>query len=106
MPSAERVRAARVAGSQLLQYLGGDRRTPPPIWSNPVAQSHAQQVQTRLHDQGRPRLAEPDWRIGSERAGFRATYAVAGAPAGVVAVDMTWRAEQWLVTTVAVEPLQ
>jgi DnaJ-domain-containing protein 1 len=106
LPDPARVRSARQTGVQLLGYLGEARRSAPPIWNNPGVQARAQALRAQWQDRGRVRVADPQWRVGHERAGFRAAYEVAGEPAGVVSVDMTWRAEQWLVTAIDVERTQ
>ncbi|MDI1253531.1 hypothetical protein [Thermomonas sp.] len=71
--------------------------------------SSAGGMRTALHDQGQARLDEPQWRINATSATMTTAFHAGDTAAsmrGVLAVDMVWREDHWLVTGVSMERAQ
>lgn len=105
-PDPGRVRLARQVGAQLVDFVAGKRRAAPPIWNSPAAQGQAMQAHANLRVPGRVSAGEPDWRVGQDSAELRVRFEAGGVPAVMMRAKLAWRAEQWLVTGVDMEPLQ
>lgn len=104
-PSAARIRQAQQAGGLLLRYMGDAGRTSPPLWNSPTIQSSAGQLRRELQQQGRIRLAAPDWRIDHQSASLKAAYRVDGPiqQGGSISAELAWRDGQWLITGLSME---
>jgi hypothetical protein len=108
-PDFARITQARQVGSQLLQYFRKIRQPPPPIWNSPAIMSSAGGMRTALYDQGQATLYEPQWRINATSATMTTAFHAGDTAAsmrGVLAVDMVWREDHWLVTGVSMEHAQ
>jgi hypothetical protein len=110
MPSYARIRQAWSAGDQLLRYMGGVGRPPPPIWSSPGIQSSADLLRQDMHGAGGVRLSGPQWQIGEKSAvltsGYAATDAEAVNSKGRLTADLIWRDDRWLVVGLSLERAQ
>jgi curved DNA-binding protein CbpA len=95
-----RTQLARQAGDQLIRYLSARNRPPPPIWNSPSIQAGADRLRNDLHDQGKVKLFEPEWRVAKDAAAMTARYRTGGGAsgAGQVTADLVWREGRWLVT--------
>ena len=104
-PEFAKVESARLTGAQLLDYLRAPRRPAPPIWSSPAVETDAARLRQELHAEGRVRLGEAQWRIGSDNAVLESAVVVAGrAPrGGVLTARLRWRDGYWLVTGMDME---
>lgn len=105
-PDFARIKQARQVGSQLLQYFRKIRQPAPPIWNSPAIMSSAGGMRNELHEQGVSRLDEPQWRINATSATMSTAFHADGEGAGmrgVLAVDMVWRENRWLVTGLSME---
>ena len=100
-----RTQLARQAGDQLIRYLNARNRPPPPIWNSPSIQAGADRLRSDLHGQGRPKLAQPDWRIAKDVAAMTTAYRVSGDDSriGQVTADLVWREGRWLVTGLSMD---
>lgn len=105
VPAFDRLQAARRAGERLLEYLRKPGSSAPPIWNSPVVEARADRLRQDMHAAGRVRLADPQWRIGSDQAVLRAGVTVSdatGTPARLTAT-LRWRDGFWLVTALSME---
>lgn len=110
LPSYARIQQAWAAGDQLLRFMGGAGRPPPPIWSSPGIQSSADLLRQDMHDAGRVRLSDPQWQIGERSAVLTSGYIVKGkgvnAGDGRLTADWVWREGRWLVVGLSIERVQ
>lgn len=105
VPAFERLQAARRAGERLMDYLRKPDAAAPPIWNSPTVEARADRLRQDMHASGRVRLAEPQWRIGSDQAVLSAGLAASDAmavPARLTAT-LRWRDGLWLVTALTLE---
>lgn len=107
-PTQARIKQAWDAGEQLLRYMETVGKPPPPIWSSPAIQSGANQLRETLHNAGRVKLSDSQWRIGNENAVLTSGYVLQGdaASTGRLTADLVWREDRWLVTGLSVEGAQ
>ena len=99
----DRIQQVRQVGSKLLQYLGSESSTPPPIWSNASTITLADGLRHDMHRAGAARLGSPRWRIGKTSASFESDYSVAGVNRGTLSVAIVWRENRWLVSSIALD---
>lgn len=103
-PEFAKVESARLTGAQLLDYLRAPRRPAPPIWSSPAVETDAARLRQELHAEGRVRLGEAQWRIGSDNAVLESAVVAGRAPrGGVLTARLRWRDGYWLVTGMDME---
>ena len=105
LPSYARIQQAWAAGDQLLRFMAGVGRPPPPIWSSPGIQSSADRLREDMHGAGRVRLSGPQWQIGNQSAVLTSGYVVQGeqSGAGRLTADLVWRENRWLVIGLSIE---
>ena len=108
LPSYSRIQQAWAAGDQLLRFMGGVGRPPPPIWNSPGIQSSADALRQDMHGGGRVRLSGPQWQIGEKSAVLTSGYLVQGkeADSGRLTADLVWREDRWLVVGLSIEHAQ
>lgn len=106
LPSYARIQQAWRAGDQLLRFMEGVGRPPPPIWSSPAIQSSADRLREDMHGAGRARLSGAQWQIGAQNAVLTSAYVVQGSGAGRLTADLVWREDRWMVVGLSIERAQ
>lgn len=75
----------------------------PPIWANLAAQTQASRAREALQGDGRVEVGPPDWRVGGTSAAMQASLTPRDGGVRRLRVDMVWREQRWLVTSLALE---
>lgn len=110
----ERIDLARQRVRELAAYFDGTKATLPARWLDAAGQVTTQSLRSslyarnQLHDSAGFALESPNWYLLHDKVTLSATYRVRRdrkqLEVGRFFVDMTWRAEAWHVSRVALEP--
>lgn len=98
--SPERADQAQRTCDELLAYLSGRRKLPPPIWDHLGAQAQANRLRDEFGER-RLRVGESNWQLDDDAAAMLAEVTSSTGNAHQLRVDLVWREQRWLVSGIA-----
>ena len=83
--------------------MGKPGTSTPPIWDSPATLRGAAQLRDVMLAEGRPEMAQADWRVGESEARMRVAVRHADGGRGHLDAVLVWREQRWLVRRLSME---